>query len=97
MNEYMLTTFNLTEYQYYPALLCFVSVLNTPKNNSSQMVRAMFLYIYTYTYIKIKVPPLFNIFNTLHRTMLYINRAVSISSTYLSFKIYKVPLFKKYF
>ena len=39
----MLVTFNLTEYQYYPALLCFASVLNTPKDNSSQMVRAMFL------------------------------------------------------
>lgn len=62
MNEYMLVTFNLTEYQYYPALLCIC--FKHPKRQQLPDGKGH-VFIYIHIHIKIKVPLLFNIFNTL--------------------------------
>lgn len=98
MNEYMLVTFNLTEYQYYPALLCIC--FKHPKRQQLPDGKG---HVFIYIHIKKKFPH-FLIFLILfsHRVMLYINRAVSISSTYLSSKMYtyiqkKFPYFKNIF
>lgn len=60
LNECMLVTFNLTEYQYYPALLCIC--FKHPKRQQLPDGKG---HVFIYIHIKIKVPPLLNIFNTL--------------------------------